>query len=64
MIGHMGSFEWHGDTHPADRVNALEARVKELEGALEKVHMWNPCSNFNERKIDRIVYAALKKEKP
>ena len=35
MIGHMGSHEWRSDTHPADRIKALEARVKELEDALE-----------------------------
>ena len=31
----LSSAEWRSDYHPADRINALEARVKELEDALE-----------------------------
>jgi len=31
MIGHMGSHEWRSDTHPADRINALEAEVERLK---------------------------------
>jgi hypothetical protein len=39
--------------------DSLAEQVKVLREALKKVHTWNPCANFNERKIDRIVCAAL-----
>lgn len=30
-----------------------------LIGALEKVNLWNPCSTFSERKINRVVNDAI-----
>ena len=68
MIGHMGSHEWRSDTHPADRINALEARVKVLEDALEKIasieNRYN-CGDWDEIEEARdIAQAALKMEKP
>ena len=55
----LSSAEWRSDTHHADRINELEARVKELEDALRK------CDNADSfGQINTIVFVALKKEKP
>jgi hypothetical protein len=41
----LASAEWKADTHPADRINELEARVKELEGALERIVSTVPAND-------------------
>jgi hypothetical protein len=57
----LSSAEWRSDTHPADRINELEARVKELETVLYLIRdgatgLWgDDLARCN---------AALKKEKP
>lgn len=65
MIGHMGSHEWRSDYHPADRINELEARVKELETALESIcSVAEKYSGDYPTQVATIAMAALKKEKP
>lgn len=67
MVGGMQGCDWKADYHPADRINELEARVKELEAALEEI-CWSRPLGFRESKYSRAVEniskAALKKEKP
>ena len=67
----MQGHEWRADTHPADRINALEARVKELEGALVHIEeYWNRDCNEGAmfdactHAVNTAFAALAKKEKP
>jgi hypothetical protein len=61
----LSSHEWRSDYHPADRINALEERIKELEDALEKVLCEFDFSTDNSYEVFRLGTTALAtKEKP
>jgi hypothetical protein len=65
MMNSMSAYEWRSDTHPADRINELEARVKELEGALEHALIWDQARRYiMPYHVRDPIRAALKKEKP
>ena len=69
MIGHMGSYEWRSDTHPADRINELEQaninlgnrhcadldRINELEDALEAIVAMNHTEENEWDAVDRVI---------
>jgi hypothetical protein len=42
----LSSHEYRSDTHPVDRVAELEARVKELESALEHALIWDQARRY------------------
>jgi hypothetical protein len=60
----LSSAEWRSDTHPADRINELEARVKELEAVLDVVLDHFDIGSDDSRVAFKQGMAALKKEKP
>jgi hypothetical protein len=55
----LASAEWRSDYHPADRINELEARVKELESALKCITI-DALNDMAGSEIDSILKKAYR----